>query len=193
MKRSILISMIFLNILTSCSPHRQADNYARKNKITIMHPQAKFNKEESAKQLAKGFATIKGVLVHKNHVFAKYITLFPVTEYFESWYLLRKKKENKRNMILMSEEALTYRITTKIDKNGYFTFDNIKPGKYFLQAFKDENFQKNSKTQFNKRLPNYDAYNPKSENKRHFSPKYERIEKFIEVIKEAEIVKVNFK
>ena len=64
-------------------------------------------------------------------------------------------------------------------------------GTVFEVTFGD--FQKNSKTQSNKRLPNYDAYNPKSENKRHFSPKYERIEKFIEVIKEAEIVKVNFK
>jgi len=95
MKRSILISLIFLNILTSCSPHRQADNYARKNKITIIYPQAKFNKEESAKQLAKGSATIKGVLIQRNHVFAKYATLFPVTEYFESWYRLRKKRRIK--------------------------------------------------------------------------------------------------
>jgi len=93
----------------------------------------------------------------------------------------------------MSEEALTYRINTKTDKNGYFTFYNIKPGKYFLQAFKDENFQKNRKAQSNKRFNYYDAYNPKYENKMHFNPKNERVEKFVEVTKEGEIVEVNFK
>ncbi|OBX20984.1 hypothetical protein A9996_18695 [Gelidibacter algens] len=117
--------------------------------MTIIYPKEKFNKEASENHLAEGTSGIKGVLFTKEkslfgfkaplatkiYGINKSVLLFPVSDYFKSWYELRSKKENKKTRVYMSDEAFAQRFETTTDNFGRFNFEKLKPGKYFLQAF----------------------------------------------------------
>jgi hypothetical protein len=60
--------------------------------------------------------------------------LFPVTPYFEEFYNMRKKYENKKTTVYMSEEAFKYRVEALTDNRGRFKFEKLKPGKYYLET-----------------------------------------------------------
>lgn len=130
-----------LFILLFAFLHTQAQN--------TYYPQAFFDKKIARDMLAFGNSTIEGVastkqknnwgikpLLGQKHYAPKgtVIMLFPVTPYFEEFYSMRKKYENKKTTVYMSEEAFKYRVEALTDDHGRFKFEKLKPGKYYLET-----------------------------------------------------------
>ncbi|CAM2812033.1 hypothetical protein DRF59_14810 [Chryseobacterium flavum] len=113
------------------------------------YPQAFFDKKLARDMLGFGNSTIEGVastkqknnwgikpLLGQKHYAPKgtVVMLFPVTPYFEEFYNMRKKYENKKTTVYMSEEAFKYRVEALTDDHGRFKFEKLKPGKYYLET-----------------------------------------------------------
>lgn len=74
------------------------------------------------------------------------VTLFPLTPYFEEYLKMRNESGNsydigklnpfgKRKVPMISEEAYAYKLTTRVtDDKGNFSFNNLKPGRYLMEA-----------------------------------------------------------
>lgn len=133
--------LLTLFILMFAFLHSQAQN--------TYYPQAFFDKKLARDMLAFGNSTIEGVastkqknnwgikpLLGQKHYAPKgtVIMLFPVTPYFEEFYSMRKKYENKKTTVYMSEEAFKYRVEALTDDHGRFKFEKLKPGKYYLET-----------------------------------------------------------
>jgi hypothetical protein len=112
------------------------------NAQNTLFPQSFFDKTLAQNMLAVGTSTIEGAASTKQFTdkpkqFAPegtLVTLYPLTPYFEEFIKLRKRKENKKTSVYISDEAYKYRLETKTDANGRFTFVKLKPGKYFLEC-----------------------------------------------------------
>ncbi|SMC73475.1 hypothetical protein [Chryseobacterium sp. YR221] len=113
------------------------------------YPQAFFDKKMAREMLSFGNSTIEGVastkqknnwgikpLLGQKHYAPKgtVVMLFPVTPYFEEFYNMRKKYENKKTTVYMSEDAFKYKLEALIDDYGRFKFEKLKPGKYYLET-----------------------------------------------------------
>ena len=195
----LLIQILGLFFIVSCSPLQQADRTANKNQQVSLFPEANFDMELAKKQLEKGKSTIRGILYVKTNKLAivggkafgrvKEVELFPVNSYFTEWYNLREKKENKKTSVYMSEEAYSMRIETTTDEYGRFTFTEMKPGKYFLQAFMstDHSYNTPVATGYGSNQYGTTTY---YENQRINKVKHHRLEKFIEITKDGEIIEV---
>jgi len=134
-KVSVLLLLIFTFIFT------KAQN--------TYFPQVFFDKKIARDMLSFGNSTIEGVASTKQknnwgikpvfgtkHYAPKgtVVMLFPVTPYFEEFYNMRKKYENKKTTVYMSEEAFKYKIEALTDDHGRFKFEKLKPGKYYLET-----------------------------------------------------------
>lgn len=92
--------------------------------------------KEVGKQIGSKKPAVKGAVV----------TLFPLTPYFEEYLKMRDKSGNsydvgklnpfgKRTVPMISEEAYDYKLTTRVtDDKGNFAFNNLKPGRYLMEA-----------------------------------------------------------
>ncbi|WP_343611305.1 hypothetical protein [Chryseobacterium oranimense] len=113
------------------------------------YPQAFFDKKMAREMLSFGNSTIEGVastkqknnwgikpLLGAKHYAPKgtVVMLFPVTPYFDEFYSMRRKYENKKTTVYMSEEAFKYRLEALTDDYGRFKFEKLKPGKYYLET-----------------------------------------------------------
>ncbi len=113
------------------------------------YPQAFFDKKMAREMLSFGNSTIEGVastkqknnwgikpLLGQKHYAPKgtVVMLFPVTPYFEEFYNMRKKYENKKTTVYMSEDAFKYKLEALTDDYGRFKFEKLKPGKYYLET-----------------------------------------------------------
>lgn len=123
--------------------------FAYSNAQNTYYPQAFFDKKLARDMLGFGNSTIEGVastkqknnwgikpLLGQKHYAPKgtVVMLFPVTPYFEEFYSMRKKYENKKTTVYMSEEAFKYRVEALTDDHGRFKFEKLKPGKYYLET-----------------------------------------------------------
>lgn len=103
-------------------------------------PSTTFNEAEAKNMLEPGSCTINGVVKKlqkrpDNTYLGVEITLFPCTAYFNEWYELQKKNKKGKTFAVMSPEAYSYRILAKAsDRDGTFSFKDLKPGKYYLQT-----------------------------------------------------------
>lgn len=203
-------SMFFMTILfgVACSPVKQADRRANKDKINTLYPDFAFDETVAKNGIAYGKSTIRGVLFTKEKqkllgnkgllapkIYGSYVnvTLFPVTPYFEAWYSLREKKESKKTVVYMSEEAFKHRIDNKTDEYGRFAFEKMRTGKYFLQAFMTTSFTYTAPVQVGSGYTN-DGRNISYYEQRAFNRyQYERIEKFVEIKTDGEVVEVKLK
>ncbi|MRX76315.1 hypothetical protein GJU39_09455 [Pedobacter petrophilus] len=175
----------------------------KKDKVEIFRPEIAFDSLQAKKMLARGTATIKGKAFTKpmnnigfksgRRIYANQIkvTLFPVTPYFEAWYQLRKDKESlrRRRYVYLSDDAYRYRLEAITNSNGEFTFPDMKPGKYFLQGF----LGYTSNGTYNEYTGSgYSGYGRTDyyQQKRYAVDHKDRIEEFIEVKENGEIVKV---
>lgn len=178
-------------------------------KITTFYPETVFDSLQAKKALALGTGKITGVAFTKpktpfgykaplaNRIYANNmkIMLFPVTPYFESWYKLRKDKENlkKRRYVYMSDAAFKYRLEAITNSKGKFTFPDMKPGKYFLTG----NLSWNSTKSYDEYTGSgYNNYGGQTDyyQRKHYTKSYEdRIETFVEVKKDGEIVEIKLK
>lgn len=110
-------------------------NYVRPGTKTVS-PAASFDAGAAKASLEPGSATIKGVVMLKaqnrsNTHIEQEVYLFPATPYFEEF--LNLKKKNKKKKVITNKEFIDVKRAAMIDdKSGSFTFNNIKPGKYFL-------------------------------------------------------------
>ncbi len=134
------------------------------------YPQAFFDKKLARDMLGFGNSTIEGVastkqktslgikpLLGEKH-YAKQgtvVMLFPVTPYFEEFYDMRRKYENKKTTVYMSEDAFKYRVEALTDDHGRFKFEKLKPGKYYLETI--INFT--ASASYQKQIGTTDTYN----------------------------------
>jgi len=188
--------LIAVLVIASCNPVRKADKLAAKNQLVTLYPEVKFDSELAKTQLGAGSSVIKGVLYKSTNkmsvVGAKAygqrikVYLFPVHDYFNVWYDLRDKKEGKLTHVYMSEEAYAYRREAVTDDYGRFEFPAMKPGRYFLQAF-----MSTYKTGYEDVNVGTNSYGTQYYQKRAYTiEKQHRVEKFVEVKRDGEVVEV---
>lgn len=171
-------------------------------KITTLYPEVAFDSIQAKKALALGKGKITGVAFTKPklsqpRIYAGNIKvmLFPVTPYFEAWYKLRKSKESlkRRRYVYMSDVAYKYRLEAITNSAGKFTFPDMKPGKYFLLGYMSW-----SSTGSYDELTgtSYGSYGTQANHyeKRYYTQNHEeRLEEFVEVKKDGEVVEVKLK
>jgi hypothetical protein len=102
-----------------------------------IYPKEIFDVAQARNAMEAGNVTVKGRVCafYDGRVFSQAgvkVNLLPVTPYLEAWKKLRDSKKGKN--VTMSEEAISIRNETKTVDNGYYSFSNVKPGKYFMQA-----------------------------------------------------------
>jgi hypothetical protein len=200
-KYFVTIMMVFTAISSSMAQYREPEE---KDKVDISYPQTAFDSLAAKSMLARGTGTIKGIAYTKaknnmgfkagQRIYANKmkVVLLPVTPYFEAWYKLRKEKENlkKRRYVHMSNEAYKYRLEAISNSDGKFTFPEMKPGKYFLQGFLEYTYNGS----YNEYTGSgYNSYGGRTNyyQQKHYTLNYEdRIEEFVEIKSDGEIVKV---
>ncbi|WP_277017201.1 carboxypeptidase-like regulatory domain-containing protein [Flavobacterium lindanitolerans] len=201
MNLKFLCSVVFMLCLNQ-NIQAQYVEKEEEEKITTLYPEVVFDSIQAKKALALGKGKITGVaftrpIFSQPRIYAGNIkiVLFPVTPYFEAWYKLRKSKENlkKRRYVYMSDVAYKYRLEAITNSAGKFTFPDMKPGKYFLQGFMSW-----SSTGSYDQLTgtSYGSYGTQAN---HYEKKYytvdhnERLEEFVEIKEDGEVVKVKLK
>ncbi|MFC1223351.1 carboxypeptidase-like regulatory domain-containing protein [Pedobacter sp. BG31] len=178
----------------------------KKDKAEIFRPEMPFDSLLAKKMLAKGTAVIKGVAYTKQkhplgysvpfspRILANKITvvLLPVTPYFEEWYRLRKDKENikRKRFVYLSDQAYRYRLEAITNSDGEFTFPDMKPGKYFLQGMLDYTLRGTYNAYTGSGYNDYGGRTDYYQKKEYFKNIQDRIETFVEVMENGEIVKV---
>jgi hypothetical protein len=135
-------------LITACSPFKAAQKAENSGKIKTHYPNTAFDSTAARQALALGKVTIEGIAFTKaNHKFGPpsvfwkrifasncEVVLLPVTPYLEAWHKMRFRKENKKNKVYLSTDAYRFRISTRTDEFGRFKFEQMKPGRYFLQV-----------------------------------------------------------
>ncbi len=109
-------------------------------KIDYVYPKLAFNKDIAINILDNtGTSKISGKALLKGKPVGYFmkVSLFPITDYFESYLELQKEYGLKgRKRASITPEALSYRIITTVDGNdGTFEFTNLKPGKYYIEGY----------------------------------------------------------
>jgi hypothetical protein len=199
-----IIPSVWLMIAAVTPLTAQYKEPERKDKKEVFYPKVAFDSLLAKKMLAKGTATIKGVAFTKaknnvgiksgRRIFANQIkvVLLPVTPYFNEWFELRKEKESlrKRRYVYLSNAAYRYRLEAITNSNGEFTFPEMKPGKYFLQGFlgytKYGYYNEYTGTGYN----SYGGQTNYYQQKQYSVDHEDRIEEFVEVKENGEVVKV---
>jgi hypothetical protein len=192
MRKTVMLFVLIISCYVS---------YAQKQKI--IYPEAAFDSLEAKKALDLGGVTIQGRAFTKSikgptiqalssqKVYAAnaVVVLLPVTPYFEAWHALRKKKEGKKYVVYMSDEAYAWRVETKTDDDGRFTFKKMKPGKYFLQVFINYSTSYTSSVYAGSGYNSYgrtDFYTPQNYSIDH----HDRVEKYVDIKQDSGVVKV---
>lgn len=178
----------------------------KKDKIEAIYPEVVFDSLQAKKMLSKGTAVIKGVaFTRQKHplgysvplsprILANNMTvvLLPVTPYFEDWYKLRKEKENtrKRRFVYLSKDAYRYRLEAVTNSDGEFTFPDMKPGRYFLQGMLDYTLRGSYNAYTGTGYNNYGGQTDYYQKKEYSKNIQDRIEEFVEIKENGEILKV---
>jgi hypothetical protein len=206
-KKIFVIVFVVLNIQHSNAQKTKAvERNEKTNTIKTIYPEVKFDIEETNKLLENGNSSIKGVLFtrKKNAYGIKVgprilaadviVNLFPVTLYLDSWYALRRQKENKRTKVEMCEEALKKCIETKTDYDGNFKFTKLKPGRYFLQSYIHSEYDYHQTVDTGQRDVNSAGdVTIYTKNVNYTDVQDECIEKFVEIKENGEIIEIKLK
>lgn len=168
---------------------------------TAYYPQVPFDSLQAKGMLALGTSSIEGVAITGPKTSLGYrgplapkikaanvqVTLFPVTPYFEEWYRLRKKEENKKTSVYMSEDAFRWRITIQTDEYGRFKFDKMKPSKYFLQCIAGYSKSGSTPVYRGSGYNNYGGRTDYYEYQSYTNNYTDRIEKFVEITRDGQL------
>ncbi|WP_353147711.1 hypothetical protein [Chryseobacterium sp.] len=185
--------------------------FIHSNAQNTYYPQVFFDKKLARDMLGFGNSTIEGVastkqknnwgikpLLGQKHYAPKgtVVMLFPVTPYFEEFYNMRKKYENKKTTVYMSEEAFKYRVEALTDDHGRFKFEKLKPGRYYMETI--VNFT--ATASYQKQTGTTDTYNGYG-NYLYSTPIYStffygydaanRESKFVEIKADGELKEIN--
>lgn len=195
MKKLNLISAIVLFLCTG--PHVIAQK-------TELYPQTFFDSLQAMQMLGLGKSSIEGVAFtrtkngagmrvgQKMLAIRAVITLYPVTPYFEEWHDLRKKKEGKKTSVFMSQQAYRFRITVVSDDYGRFKFTEMKPGKYFIQAWANYSISGTSEVYRGSASNGWTTTNY-YEYKNYTNNYSDRIEEFVEITRDGETIEIKLK
>lgn len=162
-----------------------------------IYPQGSFDAVLAKSALSRGLSRIEGRACSKvdGLIFraagAK-VVLYPVTPYLEEWYALRDKKEGKNTAVYMSKEANQYNIETVADEQGRFSFEGLKPGKYFIQMIHSFNQLKTNRvyTGSNTTMQgNGQVITNYYHDEDYIVERSQRVERFVEIKKDGEIKK----
>lgn len=201
-------------ICFACTSRAQYVEKEPEQKVTTLYPEMKFDSVQARNALARGTSTIKGVAFTKpktgfgykaplaGRIYANKmkVILYPVTPYFEEWYKLRKDKENykskdykKRVYVYLSDAAYRYRLEAITNSQGEFTFPDMRPGKYFLTGNLSWDatgtYDQYTGSGYNNYGGTTDYYDRKSYTINH----QDRIEAFVEIKTDGEIVEMKLK
>ncbi|SEW52721.1 tetratricopeptide repeat protein [Chitinophaga arvensicola] len=161
-------------------------------------PQGTFDAKLAEAALGRGLSRIIGKACTKRDglIFPAAgvkVMLFPVTPYLEEWYALRDKKESKKTGVYMSTEANKYAIEAITNSDGRFSFEGLKPGKYFIQLIHSFNQLKTAKVY----TGSYTAQNgPVMQttnyyyNQDYTVAREQRLERFVEIKEDGDTRKV---
>lgn len=190
------VYLLAVAIVFGCNPLKEADRKASSSEIKALYPSQTFDSLLAKKMLSPGNATIKGVIYKKTNKMALVggktygqnvtIELFPATPYLLEWHDLKEKKEDRHTKVYASQEAYKYRRYVISDSYGRFSFDNIRPGKYYLQASltTTKSYLRDVEVGSNSYGTKYYQKERYSSSKKHF------LEKFVEITAEKEIMEV---
>lgn len=201
--KNLRLTFIFIFLLTNSFQVFSQNNKPK----TTLFPEEKFDLKEATIALEKGNCTIKGVLFTKQKTNLGFkplfgekiygpniiVMLFPVTNYFNSWYELRKKKENRRTRVSMSPEAMKITIEVKTDDYGNFIFEKLKPGLYFLQSFMAVEFYNSRNVEVDRSVNSDGSLNIYYSKENYTDNQDDRIEKFVDLNSDGEIVEIKLK
>lgn len=134
--------VLILFCATNLSAQINLANYPR-----TYYPQAFFNSNQAENALKKGTCSIKGMAfavdaIAGERVMARegtLVILFPYTDYLDEWLNLTNKYKNKIHSVYLLPEVFKYRKETTTDRNGNYSFSNLKPGKYYIETIVDYN------------------------------------------------------
>lgn len=146
------IVVVFIITLSSSFTNRALAQYVQpeRNDTIYLMPKIAFDTKATKNALVKGKGTIKGVAFirpenssigfniktgKKLYASKIKISLYPLTPYFQE-FLNLKKKENRKKLkfAFLSNEAVKYRLEAITNSSGEFTFSEMKPGKYYIEA-----------------------------------------------------------
>lgn len=191
--------LTLITVIYACNPVKNADRKASRNEIKSLFPSQPFDSLSAKKMLTYGKGTIKGVIYKKTNklqliggkTYGSYVTirLYPVTPYLLEWYDLREKKENKRTKVYISEIADRYRLDVTADSYGRFEFEKMRPGKYFIHAIMTttQRYSRDVEVGTN-------SYGTRFYQKERYSvSKNHRLEQFVEIKKENDVIEVVLK
>lgn len=206
MKLKKYVLTLFCVVSAAAVAFAQYKEPEKKDKTEIFRPEIPFDSLLAKKMLAKGTAVIKGVAYTKQkhplgysvpfspRILANKITviLLPVTPYFEEWYRLRKDKENikRKRFVYLSDQAYRYRLEAVTNSDGEFTFPDMKPGKYFLQGMLDYTLKGKYNAYTGSGYNDYGGRTDYYQQKEYYKNIQDRIETFVEVKENGEMVKV---
>ncbi|WP_412468685.1 hypothetical protein [Pedobacter sp. KLB.chiD] len=206
MKLKKYVLTLFCVVSATAIVSAQYKEPEKKDKAEIFRPEMPFDSLLAKKMLAKGTAIIKGVAYTKQkhplgysvpfspRILANKITivLLPVTPYFEEWYRLRKEKENikRKRFVYLSDRAFYYRLEAITNSDGEFTFPDMKPGKYFLQGMLDYTLRGTYNAYTGSGYNNYGGRTDYYQQKEYYKNIQDRIETFVEIKENGEVVKV---
>ncbi|MEO8254077.1 MAG: carboxypeptidase-like regulatory domain-containing protein [Flavobacterium sp.] len=200
-------AFIFIIALISAVSNRASAQYVQpeRNDTIYLMPKSPFDSTTAKKALAKGKGTIKGVaFIRPNNnigfniktgkkVLANKIkvTLFPMTPYFQE-FLSLKKKENRKKLkfAFLSNEAVKYRLEAITNSSGEFSFPEMKPGRYYLEAIlnwtESGTYQKYTGSGYN----NYGGRADYYANQNYTNSNSDLITKIVEIKADGEVINV---
>jgi len=167
----------------------------------VIFPTSSFDVEQAKQMIgSNGTATLRGTIVKKAKSLSNVVELYPCTNYFYEWYELKKKDKKGKKNIYMSDEAYSYRILTRIDTDGSFGFTGLNPGKYYINTLVYETKSGIAERQvgtetirsfnvYGHQLSSYDR--PIMEKYQYLYNTVERLESFIEISTEGQILNVS--
>ena len=133
-----ILFIICLTVLT-CGV-KQVDAQYIQSERRIM-PKGIFDAQAAKEALGKGSATITGTAELKSYGYGRIpgsyidVILFPNTPYFQEWAKLKKQENvSKGEIVGMDSLAFEHRLYCHTNKNGDFTFQDLKSGTYILYA-----------------------------------------------------------
>lgn len=207
-QRNLAFGVMCTIVLTIFNTDTKAQYVQPERDDTIrLFAKTPFDTLQAKQALARGKSTIKGVAFTRppdNSGFhlktgkklygnKMRVVLYPVTPYLLE-YLKLKGKENPKKLkfAYISPQAYYYRLEAITNSTGEFTFPEMKPGKYYLEAVLNWNS-----------YGTYDRYTGSGYNGYGTTNYYTRenyttghadlLTKFVEVTKDNEIVEVKLK
>lgn len=167
-----------------------------------------FDSAAARSALAKGNSSIKGVAFTKPRtpygfkaplaprIYANRITvlLFPVTPYLLD-YLEVKKKENPKRLkfAYIDPVAWRFRYEAITNSTGEFTFPNLKPGKYYLEALLPWSATGYSDQYTGSGYDSYGGTTNYYQRQYYNIGHYDKLYEFVEIASDEEVVKIKLR